>query len=311
MTIARRFIDYRRVIWVADQPDDLEQRLRFAWGELPEAVQRVTERRDGTSVMGFSLVDHGGAGVSIHCVRYTDGQGVGTIPMVARPDNLGETLPGDAENFLNQDFFMLVQANHVVTLNAARGAAMAREFCRDLMRLAGLPDVVGMFDLVQIANADAVRRIHEGGGVQSIQVDLAIEAASAAYLAEDLHRGGLIRAVRDGLASIVHSITHTESGEGLGESNRGTVRLQISVPDGDLEVAKEATSRIAEDIVEDETADDYVVYLRNGGQIRRNAMAVRKLVPLEKAANSFDPRDVRREMLVYLGELRASDQLRA
>lgn len=100
LVIARRFLDYRRAEWLTEQPDDLEQRLRSVWRLLPEATQRVTQRRDGTSVMGFSLEDHDAAGISIHCVRYTDGQGVGIIPMAPGPGNLGEKLPEDAENWI-------------------------------------------------------------------------------------------------------------------------------------------------------------------------------------------------------------------
>lgn len=186
---------------------------------------------------------------------------------------------------------------------------MARTFAQDLMRVADLPAEASQFDLLQVPDTDVVRMIQAAGGVQSIQVDMSIDAAAADLLAAQARPPATFGRIKESMSELVRSLAMAPRGGRIVDSNHGRVRLQISVPDGDLAQAKDAASAIAADIVEDEDADDYVLYLRNGEQIRRNAMAVRKLVPLERSANSFDPADVRRAMLLYLGELRQSGQL--
>lgn len=87
------------------------------------------------------------------------------------------------------------------------------------------------------------------------------------------------------------------------------MRLQISVPDGDLESVKAAATRIGLEIADDEDAADFVLKLRDGGYVKPNAIAVRKLVTLSRSANSFQSEGVRREMEIYMGELQMSGQL--
>jgi hypothetical protein len=90
-----------------------------------------------------------------------------------------------------------------------------------------------------------------------------------------------------------------------------TMRLSIKVPNGDFAAAKDGLTSIAEDVVADEHADDYVILLRNGETIKPGEIAVKKLVSLRRSANSFRSDDVLREMTAYLGELQRSGQTEA
>lgn len=310
---ATRFLDYRQALWLGDDEEDLEQIVRAVWAKLPQSEMRVVGRADGSCVMGFSLEKHGRkAGISIHCVKYTDRQEVGLVPMSGgEAPVLGSLAPTKEENFLDRDFFLFVRGNHVISLNAAKGAAMARTFLHGLISQAGRPHSATQFDLVQIASSSSARRIKAAGGVASIQLDLAIEEATADVLADEAEPQTAYQKIVSGLSHIVDSLSRSQKTERFADSGGGKLRLQISVPDGDLEAVKKAATRIGLDIADDEDAEDFVLVLRNGEQIKRNSISVRKLVSLERSANSFHPAHVRHEMAMYMDELHASGQLEA
>lgn len=312
MATAKRYLDYRRVLWVGDHKDNLENLIRSAWTILPQSTQRVVPRADGSCVMGASLTDLGADGIQLHCVKYTDRQGVGVIQMIQSASSaLGERLPDAQENFLDRDFFLHISGNDVISLNAAKGAAMARTYLWGLFRAARMAPQTCQFDIMQIASPDAALRIAAAGGVQSIQMDLAIEEAAASRLAHMTSaKQSTFDRFHQGMINLVDTIARgSSSAQKLKESNRGSLRVQLSLPDGDLEAAKAAATTIAQEIAEDEDAEDFVLYLRNGEQIKRDAIAVRKLVPLQRSANSFLPTDVGNAMHQYFRELRDSRQL--
>lgn len=303
-------MEYRQALWLGDEANQLEEILRDVWERLPQSTGRVVDRADGSSVMGVSLVDHGDLGASIHCVKYTDRQAVGVVPMVgdAAP-TLGSLEPDALENFLDRDFFLLVRGNHIISLNASKGAAMARTFLHGLINQAGRPPHASQFDFVQIASTDVARRIKAGGGIESIQLDVALEEATADVLARESAPRTAYGKLVGGLMNIVDSLARSDRGSSLQASEGGKMRLQISVPDGDLESVKAAATRIGLEIADDEDAADFVLKLRDGGYVKPNAIAVRKLVTLSRSANSFQSEGVRREMEIYMGELQMSGQL--
>lgn len=96
-------LEYRRARWLAEG-QDLEQLTRQAWGQFPNQMARAVARRDGAAVTGMRSNDAGPLGFAVHCARYVDRQGVGTIPMAPAADaDLGERQPDANENFLNAD----------------------------------------------------------------------------------------------------------------------------------------------------------------------------------------------------------------
>lgn len=305
MKPAKRYLEYRKVLRFEPCPNTLEQSLRLAWDKLPNQLERVIPRSDGSSVMGFSMTDHGKRGVSVHCVRYVDQQGVGVIPMVeGQTKVLGEKKPLTDENFLDRDFFLLATGDHVITLNASTGAGMARTFLDGLIKKAQLPSSHEKFDLVQVANVQALRRISAGGGVKSIQLDWSLGALAADYaLVQTSKKKSVIQSIGGRLSELMSSVAREDGADGFVESEKGTVRLTINVPDGDVRPAKAAAIALGEAIADDEYADDFLLTLNNGDQIRKNSVSIKKQVTFRRNANSFVASDVETEMLGFMKAL--------
>ena len=79
----------------------------------------------------------------------------------------------------------------------------------------------------------------------------------------------------------------------------------------DLESAREELGNIAENIVENNEAEGFVVHLHDGNTIKSDEVSVKKEVRLEAKANSVDVKQTLQEMKQYMKELDESGQLRA
>ncbi|MGE4325572.1 MAG: hypothetical protein AB7E21_05605, partial [Pseudodonghicola sp.] len=313
MSKVHRFIEYRRAEWFADG-GVLEQAVRDAHAELPQSRDRVVERFDGSSDMGALFLPYVGEGVALHCTRYVDGQPAGVVSMV--PDqrvSVSERAPGNQENFLHLDFVAFIQGNHVLTMNAAQGGAALRNYLQGLFRLAGLPESRTKFGLMRCPAVDQLARIEAAGGVEQILLDMTIEEATALAL-EDQNRPapawGAERMLRP-LTRLMNDLIMSDTrASDVGRSQKGRLRLSIGVPKGDIVAAKEGLNGVGEILIEDEDADNYVIKLRNGDQIKPDEMAVKKKIRVDRFANTVDTSQVITEMREFMAELRDSGQLR-
>lgn len=309
MKPTKRYLEYRRVLRLEPCNKTLEMSIRRAWERLPTQNERIVPRADGSSIMGFSMTDHGPEGVLVHCVRYIDQQGIGVIPMVEQSaKTIGEKKPLTDENFLDRDFFMLVSGEHIVSLNASTGAGMARTFLQGLIKKASLPSVQEKFDIVQVANIKDMRRISAAGGVKSIQLDWSLNELAADYALTKKGKETLFRKIEGRAKDLINNVIRSDGAGGFAKSEKGSVRLQINVPDGDVQPAKTAASFLGEAIAGDDSAEDFVLVLHNGDQIRRESVSVKKLVSLRRNANSFVASDVETEMLQFMKTLKDNGQ---
>ena len=91
-------LEYRRARFL-DDGQNLEGLVRQAWGQFATQAERTITFSDDRSSCGLRARDCNGNGFAIHCGRYTDGQGVGTIPTVPAPEvEVGERPPGAASH---------------------------------------------------------------------------------------------------------------------------------------------------------------------------------------------------------------------
>ena len=304
-----RFIEYRRAAWFNDG-NVLESHFRDFWGRCPKAENRIFVRSDDTAYIANSISDLGGDGIFFQLARYVDGQPIGIIPMIDLPNiALDERRPGNAENYLESAVFVLIKDDHVLSINAGQNAAVARNYLHGVFQNAGLDDEASRFDLVRIARADKIRKIHAAGGVDKIQLDLSIEEATAAYLDEEAQRmttNGLSSAV----SKIIGYVMHTDhEASKISTSSKGKVRMTLGVPASDRLTAKEGLDAIAQVLVEEEDSDTYVIKLRNGDTIKPSEISAKKRVRIEKYANTLDSAEVISEFKEYLSELRRSGQM--
>ncbi|MBC2834057.1 hypothetical protein [Paragemmobacter straminiformis] len=305
MQSVKRVIEYRKALWVAEKPLNLQVLVEEAWQTLPLSTQRVVLKKDQTSTMGMELRAVGAA-VGFQGCRYVDRQSVGVVPMSgSRSPVLTEQQPAPGENFLSSDFFVLVSGNDVITLNAGRNAATAKFYLHGLFPMAGMSNESTQFDLVQQASPDVVRKIQVGGGVESIQFDMSITEATASLIEDEGKPVGINDRIASGLSKVMDMISKPVDRRAIKDSS-GSLRLQLRLPKGELQPVQQAADRLAVDIVEDDDADDYVIVLRNGETIRPRHMSTRKSVPLKRSANSFVADDVYAEMQDFLRDVRAS-----
>jgi len=313
-----RILEYRRARFyqddgqILDDGQNLEELVRQAWEKFETQVERTITFSEDRSTCGACARDVRGGGFAIHCVRFTNGQGVGTIPTAPAPQvDVGERLPEPGENFLSSDLMALFRANHVICMNCGLNAAVLRLYLQELFQKADLSNDRRQFEIVRIGSFDKVKIIKEVG-VKSFDMGTGIAEATAVAINEDGRTGYRGQSIKRGLGDFLEAITAKDkSVKELRRSKGGTVRISINVPEGDLEEVKDFQDNLAKDIVEDEKADGFTIHLRDGTTIKPDEVSVRKQVKLEKAANSVNVFEAWDAMETYLGELEESGQLEA
>lgn len=313
MKLARtkKILEYRRARFL-DAGQNLEQLVRQAWGQFGTQAERTITFSDNRSRCGLRSRECNGNGFAVHCGTYTDGQGVGTIPITPAPEVVvGERAPEPGENFLNSDLMALIRGNHVISMNCGRNAGSLRVYFQQLFRKAGFPDAARQFELVRIGSPDKLAIIH-AIGVTSIDLQVDISEATANELIDDAEGNGMWRTITRSFGGAIATFTaRDESVEQLRSAERGTVTVSINVPKGDLESAKKGLNELAEEVVEDEEADSFVIRLRDGATIKPHEVSVRKQVRIDTAANTVSVFQAWDEMETYMGELLENGQLEA
>lgn len=296
-----------------DEGQDLEQLVRQAWQQFATQAERTITFSDDRSTCGLSSRDYLGNGFAVHCGRFTDGQGVGTIPTVPAPAvEVAERQPEPGENFLNSDLMAIVRGNHVISINAGRNGGSLRIYFQQLFRKANFPDPTRQFELARVGSPDKLAIIEEFG-VKSVDLEVDISEAAAVELVDGEAAGSYWSSIKCSIGGAFNALTaKDEAVEQLRLAEKGSVKMTINVPKGDLESARHGLDEFAEEVLEDEEADGFVIHLRNGGgAIRPNEVAVRKQVRLETAANTVSVHQAWDAMNTYMGELEESGQLEA
>lgn len=193
-----------------------------------------------------------------------------------------------------------------------RNAASLRSYLHALFDQAGLDKASAMFDLLRIADANEMQRI-DAIGVQFVQMDLGIEEAIADRIAEvggrHAHQS-IYQRIRQPMIQMLRSIgTVQGKPSNLISSQKGAMRVLINIPDRDLAAGKVGIDGVAEGLVQDEDASDFLIKLRNGETIKPDEIAVKKRITLDRLANTVPANDVWHEMSIYMEELRMAGQL--
>ncbi len=306
-----RTLEYRRARFVAPG-QNLEELTRQAWGQFPTHLDRGVPRTDRSIVTGMKEQDQRGSGFALHCARYYDRQGVGTIPMApAAQVDLGERQPDADENFLNADFFALIRGNHVVCLNCGRNGGALRSYLSGLFKKAGMAREAQMFELTRVGNPNALAII-ERVGVKSIDMKVDISEATAVELIEVEGGGGFGQIAKRAIGEAFRSLTARDAElRQLRQAEQGTVTVSINVRKGDLSAARDGLDHLAGEIAEDENADGYVINLRDGAVIKPDEVSVKKAVKIEAHANSVSVFQAWDELRTYMEELEENGQLGA
>lgn len=304
-------LEYRRARFI-DDGQNLEQLVRQAWGQFGTQAERTITVGGDRSTAGLRARDCNEDGFAMHCGRYIDGQGVGTIQTAPAPEvGVGEQPPEPGENFLNSDLMALIRGNQVICMNCGRNAGSLRIYFQKLFSKAGFDNASRQFELVRIANPDKVAII-EAVGVKRVDLEISIADATAAELIDESGGGGIWQNITDSLGGALQAITgQDEVVEKIRQAEKGTMRVSINVPKGDLSAAKEGLAQLSEEVVEDEDSESYTIHLGNGDTIKPKEVSVRKQVKLEAAANSVSVFQAWDEMQSYMAELLENGQVEA
>lgn len=304
-------LEYRRARFNAPG-QNLEQLTRQAWRQFANHLERGVPRADRAIVTGMRDRDDGGLGFALHCARYYDRQGVGTIPMApAAQVDLGERHPDVNENFLNGDFFGLIRGNHVVCLNCGRNAGALRGYLSGLFKKAGLAREAQMFELTRVGNPNALAII-ERVGVKTIDMKVDISEASAVDLIEGEGPAGFWQSAKNQIGEAFQGLTASDAElRQLRLAEQGSVTVSINVKKGDLSAARDGLDHLAGEIAEDEEAEGYVIRLRDGAVITPDEVSVKKAVRIEAHANSVSVVQAWDAMRTYMEELEENGQLGA
>ena len=196
-------------------------------------------------------------------------------------------------------------------MNCGRNAGSLRIYFQQLFRKAGFPDAARQFELVRIGSPDKLAII-EAVGVKSIDLEVDISETTGEELIDGVGGGGIWSSIKQNYGGAFTAVTgRDESVEQLRRAEKGTVKVSINVPKGDLDAAKHGLDDFAEEVVEDEEADAFVIHLRDGATIKPNEVSVRKQVRLEAMANSVSVFQAWDAMGTYMGELDENGQLEA
>lgn len=303
-------LEYRRAFFL-DGSHDLEQLVRQSWQTLETQTDREIISND-ISTSALRSGDYDDRGFSIHCARYTDGQGVGIIPTEPATEvEVGEHPPPPNENFLSSDMMALFRGNHLICLNCGVNAGSLSSYLQQLFHKANFTEATYQFELLRIGNPDTIALIHEAG-VKSVDLNVDIAEATAGELLEDDRDDGPIAGIASRVGNAIVAITgRDENLEQLQTAEKGTVKISINVPNRDVEAAKRGLDGVAVEVVQNEEIDGYVIHLRNGATIKPNEIAVRKRVGIDTMANSVDLSQAWNEMATFMDELEQSGQLRA
>lgn len=304
-------LEYRRARFNAPG-QNLEQLTRQAWGQFGTHLARGVPRADRAIVTGMKDRDEHGIGFAIHCARFYDRQGVGTIPMApAAQVDLGERQPDANENFLNADFLALIRGNHVVCLNCGRNGGALRSYLSGLFKKAGMPREAQMFELTRVGNPNTLAII-ERVGVKSIDMKVDISEAAAVEVIEGEGGGGFGQTAKRAIGEAFRSLTARDAElRQLRQAEQGSVTVSINVGKGDLAAARDGLDHLAGEIAEDEEADGYVIRLRDGAIITPDEVSVKKAVRIEAHANSVSVFQAWDAMRTYMEELEENGQLGA
>ena len=311
MPQVNKTLEYRRARFVSPG-HNLELLTRQAWGSFATHLDRGVSKPDRAIVTGTKDRDEGALGFAVHCARFYDRQGVGTIPMApAAQVDLGERQPDPSENFLNADFLALIRGNHVVCLNCGRDGGALRSYLSGLFKKAGMPTDAQMFELTRIGNPNALAII-ERVGVKSIDMKVDISEASAIELIEGGGSGGFWQTAKSQIGEAFRGLTEKDEDlRQLRQAERGSISVSINVNKGDLSAARDGLDHLAGEITEDDDADGYIIHLRNGTVITPEDVSVKKAVKIEAHANSVSVFQAWDAMRAYMQELEETGQLGA
>ena len=156
---------------------------------------------------------------------------------------------------------------------------------------------------MRIANPDKVAII-EAVGVKRVDLEIDIAKATAAELIDGTGGGGVWNNITDSLAKTFQAIPgQDEAVEQIRQAEKGTMKVSINVPKGNLNAAKEGLAQLSEEVVEDEKSESCLIHLGNGDTIKLKEVSICKQVKLEAAANSVSVFQAWEAMQEYIGEL--------
>lgn len=311
-----RTIELKHVHWITNKNvPTLEDLLRDIWLKRNKTTNRIVKRDDGTTVQGLHLTDYRNSGhpqkcIAVHFVRFTDGQSIGVVP---KDDKTNSTIaskpPEENENYLEQDFVILVKLNSVIMTSASLNKGAFKDFVSGMVKECGFLDHFTMFDLISVADGNKLELIKQHG-VKNLRLNMSISDVVMSQIedTESLTKKAF------GIPSLFNSIVNAlakkdKSLADYAKDSESKVEIMLKVKSDEIKPVREGIDKLARQIVSSTGDNVYEIELNNKKKLSLDSIKHRKNVSLRPNASTFSVDDAITKMLEFYDELEESGEI--
>ena len=308
MAKKEKAISYRRAEWLSGEPSNhLAGYIKFAATRLLDVSQRTIPRDNGQVMSLTCLQADSHGGYCLHITAETPGEAASVVPK--RRSGTDEIQvattapPADAE-FMDGDAFVYVRHNDVCLCGTGMQDSTVLYFLHGFFKAAKLPEVSQQFDLLKVANVDAVKFLQQHG-VKEVELRAALYAATTNYHKRKGHTysllGGLARLIRP-LFTTEHDVTE--------DALKVTLTVKTDERGKGLKLGEKRITAMAADLVRNqEKGDDFTIVTKTGQRIGPEEILMRATVAIDGKGKSVDRDKAWKELKAFYDTLEAAGAL--
>jgi hypothetical protein len=280
-------VSYRRAEWLTDHSVSatLAAYIKLAATKLPDVGTRTFPRDNGQVMTLASLHADSHGGYFLHITAETPGEAASIVPKRRVTDEIEvqTTAPPPGAEFMDGDAFVYVRGNDVCLCGTAMQDTTVRYFFHEFFRVAKLKDDATQFELLKVANVDAVKFLQKQG-VKEIELRAALYAATLNYH----RRKGQTHSLLAGMARLIKPLFTSEY-----DVTEDALRLMLVVKtDGrgkGLRLGEKRITKLAADLVEhQEEGDEFAILTKTGQRIGPKEIFMRSKVSIDAKGKSVD-----------------------
>ncbi len=280
-------ISYRRAEWLSGEPSNhLAGYIKLAATKLLDVSQRTVARDNGQIMSLTSLHPDRHGGYYLHITADTPDEAASIIPKSRTGTDeihVETSPPPDGADYLDGDAFVYARHNDVCLCGTAMQDSTIRHFLYGFFRAAKLADVASQFDLLKIANINAVKFLQKHG-VKEIDLRTALFSATTKYH----QRKGKAHNLLGGVAKLIRPLYSTPH-----DVTEDALHVVLTVKtDGrgkGLRLGEKRITAVATDLVQhQEDGDDFVIVTKTGQRISPTEIFMKTTVSVKGKGKSVD-----------------------
>jgi hypothetical protein len=302
MDTTERFLFYRRVEFPAEVDMTMEQIIRDLYNRLPEDEQRVVTTRKGRVYQSTQLTKAPKSGVIFQIIATQPGAEASIVTRGQERQAVLDTMkPKEESEFWDGDMHILCRGNHLIFCAISLHENSFTNYICSLLQKIGNPKGRDFFHVKPIANVNKARIVADEG-VKEVRLRSALYDATHEAIKVKPKLKDTFYHIREAVRSVVSS---DKSMSSIIKAEDMMSEIVIR-PDGrkkDITAARRAAQLIADDIVNDQDAPEYIIITGENTFIKSTEISVKKLVSFKLHGETIDANEARLEMISYLSEL--------